>query len=74
MTESDVKLTVKTALEIYEKHTGLPRHEENLANFASLFEIANKFKGAISFGAVIVGLPTVAASLIVIIKFIQGKS
>lgn len=73
MTESDVKVTATALLDAYEEKTGKPRHDQNLANFQLIFDFISRAKGAFMMAAVVVGLPAVTASLIVIIKFAQGK-
>lgn len=72
MTENDVIVLVTRDREKYEEKTGLPRHEENLANFGVIFGWISKAKGFAIACTVFIGLPGVVASMIVIIKTIRG--
>lgn len=48
MMENDVKVLLTDALQDYEDRTGLPRHQENLKNFADLFAVVNKTSGGVT--------------------------
>lgn len=60
MTENDVRVLFNEALGNYEKDKGLPRHEENLNNFAKLFAIVNKTSGGITVIKWLGGILTLA--------------
>lgn len=72
MDENAVTVIVNKAFSNYEEKTGLPRHQENLGNFAALFALVNKAKGFAIACGIVVGLPATAASIIVIVKTIRG--
>lgn len=72
MSEAEVKVVVYEAFETYEEKTGKPRHEENLANFATLKTSFDMLRGAVILVAFLVGVPGCVASILVIVSKLKG--
>lgn len=72
MTENDVKVIVNEAFSQYEESTGKPRHNENLGNFTELFRALNWLKGLGAGVFFIIGVPSLIASIMTIVKLSRG--
>lgn len=72
MSEPEVLNLVNEAFDRYEKETGKPRHEENKGKFDDLFTVLNKVKGGLWTCGILLGLPSIAFTIIQIIRFAKG--
>lgn len=76
MTESGVQVIVMKAFENYEEKTGKPRHEQNLRNFAKLFDINSRQNGGINvlkwMLGIFLGIPALVWTIMQIARAVKG--